>query len=47
MLPGIVPLVIEAKMKGVTHSSYLPGWHWTALEGTAAFLRVERGLGQW
>lgn len=34
-----------SKMKGATHSSDFPGWHWTAWEGTAAFLRVGRGKG--
>lgn len=31
-----------SKMKGARHSSDFPGWHWTAWEGTAAFLTVGR-----
>lgn len=46
MLPGIVPLVIEAECRGQHIVQVLqdgPGQH----EGTDACLRVDRGKGQW
>lgn len=46
MLPGTVPLVnVAEKTKGATRSSDCPGQLWTAYESTAAFLRVEAGMG--
>lgn len=41
--PWYSPSVHWSKMKGATQSSDFPGWHWTAWEGTAAFLRVDEG----